>query len=200
MARPTRQEIANSLYGTLMLARQDKGGVEWLDGSVSGFWKSFFAAVLLAPFYALMLWMARYSAMPEADMTAVILIEAVSYVGAWLFWPVIASEICRYLDPSMDCRKYIVGCNWSEIWIMLVRLPLVTIGISGLLGEGSYAMFSLIMMIAVLYYRYVIARDTLPAATPVAVGLAIADMMVGLLWRTGTDLAILPWLNTSAGT
>jgi hypothetical protein len=183
-----------------MLVKQDRGGVSWLDGSADGFWKSFFAAVLLAPFYALMLWLARYSTVPEADLTAVVLIESVSYVGAWLVWPVIASEICRYLDPSMDSRTYIVGCNWSEVWIMLIRLPVVTLGVSALLADGSYAMVSLILMVAILYYRYVIARETLPATTSIAVGLAITDLVVGLLWRTGTDLAVQPWLNVAAGT
>lgn len=195
MQIPSRPEIANALNGTWMLVKRDRGGVSWLDGSVDGFWKSFFAAFLLAPFYMLMLWMARYSTMPEADMTAVILIEGVAYAGAWLFWPVIASEICRYLDPKLDARTYIVACNWSEVWIMALRLPLLTLAVSGLFSDGTYAFFSLIAMIAVIYYRYIIARETLPAPTPLAVGMAITDLMAGMMWRMGTDMAVLNYLT-----
>ncbi len=195
MAIPTRQEIANNLNGAWLLVKHDRGGVNWLDGSVDGFWKSFYAAVLLAPFYMLMLWLARYSMATEADLTAVFLIEAVAYVGAWMFWPMVASEICRFLDPTMDARTYIVGCNWSEVWIMALRLPLLTLAVSGIFSDGAYVILSLIAMIAVIYYRYIIARETLPAATPVAAGLAITDMVAGILWRMGTDMAVLPWLN-----
>lgn len=198
MQIPSRPEIANALNGTWMLVKRDRGGVSWLDGSVDGFWKSFFAAALLAPFYGLMLWMARYSTMEDADFTAVFLVEAAAYAGAWLFWPIVASELCRFLDPKMDVRTYIVACNWSEIWIMALRLPLLTLAVSGLFSDGVYALFSLMAMIAVLYYRYVIARETLPAATPVAIGLAITDMMAGILWRMGTDMAVLSWLSAPA--
>lgn len=199
MQVPTRQEIANNLNGVWLLVKRDRGGVSWLDGSVDGFWKSFFAAVMLAPFYALMLWMARYSTMAEADLTAVILIEGVAYIGAWMFWPLVASEICRFLDPGMDARTYIVACNWSEVWIMALRLPLLTLAVSGIFSDGAYAFLSLIAMGAVIYYRYIIARETLPAATPLAIGLAITDMMAGILWRMGTDMAVLPWLHAAAG-
>lgn len=195
MQIPSRTEIANALFGTWMLVKMDRGGANWLDGSADGFWKSFFAAVLIAPFFALMLWLARYAEATEANMTAVWAIEAVSYVGAWMFWPVIAGALCQYLDPSMDARRYIVACNWSEIWILMLRMPLLLIAVSGLADQSLYALLSLAALIAVLFYRFQIARHTLPAPTGAAIGLAIADMMAGLLWRTGTDMAVLPYLG-----
>ncbi|WP_417518191.1 hypothetical protein [Minwuia sp.] len=197
MALPTRTEIANGLNGTLLLARRDPAGVGWLDGSVDGFWKSFFAAVLLAPFYALMLWIARYADMPDADLGSVFLIELASYAGAWFFWPMIASELCRFLDQGFDARRYIVACNWSEVWIMLIRLPIVTLGVVGLLGGGIYSTLTLIALIVVLAYRYVIAKETLPANAAVAWGFAFADFLAGMLWRAGTEMAVAPYLVAS---
>jgi hypothetical protein len=193
--RPSLTEIANGLAGTFLLARMDRGGLHFLDGSPDGFWKSFFAAVLLAPFFALMLWAGRYADMAEADLFAVFLIEGVAYVGAWFFWPVIVSELCRAMALPFDVRKYIVACNWSEVWIMLLRLPVVTLGVWGVLGDGLYATISLIVLLLVLGYRFVLARDVLPAQTPVAVGFAILDFMAGMLWRAGTEMAVAPYLG-----
>ena len=198
MPIPTRQEIANHLYGVWLLARRDRGGVGWLDGSVDGFWKSFFAAVLIAPFFGLALWLAIYSTADEADLTAIFFIEAVSYVGAWFFWPLIASELCRLIDPDLDARTYIVACNWSEIWIMMLRLPLLALGVSGLLDTAVTQFLGLLFLIVVLFYRFTIARHTLDAPMPVAAGLTFVDMMSGRLWRSGTDLAVLPWLTAAA--
>lgn len=181
-----------------MLAKQDEGALHRLDGSVDGFWKSFYAAVLLAPAYALMLWMGRYGQMEGIDVGAVFFVEATAYIGAWLFWPVLASEVCRVLDPKLDARTYIVACNWSELWIMLVRFPLLALLVSGVFSDGLYAMVSLITLLAVLYYRYLIARQTLPAETPFATGIAITDLIAGLLWRFGTDMAVAPWIAAGA--
>ncbi|WP_416899309.1 MAG: hypothetical protein ACMVY4_06210 [Minwuia sp.] len=187
--------MAAGLGGALMLAKRDPGGAGLLDGSPEGFWFSFRAAILLAPFYGILIWVARYSSVPEADLTAVFWIEAVSYVGAWMFWPVLAFELGRVMNQGHDIRLYIVACNWSEVWIMLLRLPVVALGAAGMLGGGILGLFSFAVLVFVLYYRYFIARTTLPAQPPVAVGFAIADMLAGLLWRAGTDMAIAPYLT-----
>ena len=50
---PDRQEVASSLYGAWRLACLDESGMGYFNISVEGFWRSFFAAVLLAPVYML---------------------------------------------------------------------------------------------------------------------------------------------------
>ena len=46
---PSPLEIAYGIYGAWRLARLDVTGMEVFDRTVAGFWKSFFAAVLVAP-------------------------------------------------------------------------------------------------------------------------------------------------------
>ena len=52
---PTAGETLRALYGAYRLARLDAGGMAYFDSSIGGFWRSFFAAVLVVPFYALLL-------------------------------------------------------------------------------------------------------------------------------------------------
>ena len=50
---PSTTEIAYAFYGAWRLAHLDASGLKYFDTSLDGFWKSFFAAVLVAPAYAL---------------------------------------------------------------------------------------------------------------------------------------------------
>ena len=52
---PSVTEIAYALYGAWRLARLDSGGMGYFDRSIAGFWKSFFAALLVAPGHILLL-------------------------------------------------------------------------------------------------------------------------------------------------
>ena len=54
------ENMATSLYGAYRLARADKSGLNYFDASIDGFWRSFFAAVVIAPLFALFL-IVRYS-------------------------------------------------------------------------------------------------------------------------------------------
>ncbi len=192
---PTRREIAHGLIGTWMLVKRDRGGLHWLDNSVSGLRKSFYAAALIAPFYAILLWLTGYAAAdPGANFSAVITIESVAYVGAWLIWPVIMFEISRFLDHDLDINRYIVALNWSEIWIMLLRFILVTLMAAGLLSAGAMVMLELVALMVVLSYRFVIASLTLPANGPLAAALTLGDFVTGFAWRAATSTAVAPYL------
>jgi len=54
---PSAREMMYALYGAYRLARFDAGGMRYFDASIDGFWRSFFAAVLIAPFYLIYQWL-----------------------------------------------------------------------------------------------------------------------------------------------
>ena len=45
---PLRTEIFHSLYGAFRLLLLDQGGMRWFNVSITGFYRSFLAAVLVA--------------------------------------------------------------------------------------------------------------------------------------------------------
>ena len=45
----TKQEVFKGLYGAWRLLLGDRGAVALFDDSIMGFWKSFFAAILILP-------------------------------------------------------------------------------------------------------------------------------------------------------
>ena len=198
MPLPSKQEVANGLMGALMLAKFDRGGANWFDDTVDGFWKSFFAAVLLAPFSALLLWIVHYAHLPPGvDLGPVLAIEFVGYVGAWLVWPVAAWEITGWAGAQARCRKYIIACNWSEVWLMVLQLPVAVIVASGVAGEGLMGLIYMVMLMMIIGYRFIIARDVLEVPGSVAAGIAFADMMVVIAWQWLVDGRIMPYLDAA---
>ena len=199
MLIPTRTEITHGLTGAWLLLKHDPGGVVWLDNSVPGLRKSFYAAVLIAPAYMLLIWIMGYAAFPDANLTAIYAIESAAYVVAWLLWPVIAWQACQLLDPGLDVRRYVVALNWSEVWIMLVRLPVAGLYVAGLLDIAVVGLLDVLILLAVLVYRFVIAQLTLPAPSAMAAGLAFGDLVVGFTWRAATSFAAAPYLVATSG-
>ena len=55
-------EINSSIYGAWRLARRDPGGMNYMNLSVDGFWRSFIAIGLSAPAYILILLVQRAAA------------------------------------------------------------------------------------------------------------------------------------------
>ena len=49
------QYVTNALYGAYRLARADTNGLSYFDNSNAGFWRSFYAAVLIAPLFLILL-------------------------------------------------------------------------------------------------------------------------------------------------
>ena len=51
---PSTREILSAIYGAWALFKLDPRGLELFEDSVPAFWRSFFAAVIVAPGFALL--------------------------------------------------------------------------------------------------------------------------------------------------
>ena len=51
---PSLAEVARAIYGAWRLMLFDADGMTFFDLSTGGFWRSFFAAVVVAPLYAVL--------------------------------------------------------------------------------------------------------------------------------------------------
>src|SRR5690606_8518675 len=80
-------EIAVSMRGAVRLALRDPAGLAFFDTSIAGFWRSFMAAVLALPAYALLLAARDESAGPPLDDPGVLLVEGIAYVIGWFAFP-----------------------------------------------------------------------------------------------------------------
>ena len=51
----TAPEVARAMYGAWRLARLDRSGIEQFGDDAEAFWRSFYAMLIAAPFYVVLI-------------------------------------------------------------------------------------------------------------------------------------------------
>ncbi|MCW8971022.1 MAG: hypothetical protein OQK23_07180, partial [Rhodospirillales bacterium] len=132
----TPAEIARAVYGAYRLARSDPAGMDYFDKTPDGFWRSFTAAFLLAPFYALLI------AIDYSDLDAAVdpwrygLVQTIGYATAWVAFPFAMLALSRIIDREKQFVGYICAYNWSAIIQNTVILPVAFLHAGGLATPG----------------------------------------------------------------
>lgn len=184
---PSLREIVTSLFGSWRLAHFDRTGMAYFDKTVEGFWRSFFAAILVAPLFAVMLGL-RYSAEGAlADPVHYGILEAMSYLVGWFAYPVVILA----LSESLDCRDRFIGYMVAYNWAMVLQnAVLVPLGILNALRVFSPDIATLVWLVAVgliAAYLWFIARAGLGVAPLTAFGIVAIDILLSLVISAVTD-------------
>ncbi len=176
---PSQREIAAALHGAYRLARADPGGMAWFDVSDDGFLRSFFALVLVAPFYALLVAVGGEAG--AAGPVAVIAIKGLAYVIGWLAFPVAAIYLTRLLGLEHNYVPLVVAYNWCAVLQVAAYVPVILIQASGLLPPGMAGTLVFLIMMAVLLYQWFVVRTALETTTSAAIALVVIDVLFGIL-------------------
>jgi hypothetical protein len=175
------REATGSLYGAYRLARFDTGGMAFFDTSVGGFWRSFYAAALVAPFYAILLAL-RYSLeIDPPHPMRFFLLHVDAYVISWLAFPVIMAGLSRIILRQAHFTRYIVAYNWAAVLQNAIYLPLAMLQASETLPRDAGNLLGLIVLVAVLVYIWFITRTALAIAAPTAAGIVAVDFFLTLI-------------------
>jgi hypothetical protein len=172
---PDQEEILRSIYAVWRLARLDPSGMSHLNLSVDGFWHSFFAAVLVAPGYALLV-VQELMARPEAVSPAwAFMIETVAYVIGWAAFPLVAIVVTHLLGLSRNYAAMIIAANWAAV--LQIGLFLVAIALGFMLPPLAGLIVTL-ATIAILSYQWFLFRTALDTTGGIAVALVLVDLLV----------------------
>ena len=180
---PGWPEISSSLYGAWRLARGDRGGMNFLNLSVEGFWRSFFAAVLALPPYIIILLVQRASM--EEDMTWAA--DMVSYVLGWMLWPLASLLLSRFMGLTQNYIPYLIAYNWANVLHITFLTIVAIITHGGVLPDGIAATLSLMATLSVLVYLWWVTRVALGASASVAIGFVVLDVLLGFMLSHGTN-------------
>ena len=189
------REIATGLYGAYRLAHLDSGGMAWFESTLPGFWKSFFAAFLAAPLYALLTAFnlpddTGRELLETAGGARVFFIEALAYVIGWVLFPLVMIRITDLLQRQQEYFIFIVAYNWAGVLQIAVFLSVAALTISGLLPPAGGNFLSMIVFFAILYYQWFITRTALRIEVGAAVAIVCLDMALSIL-VTGISSVIL---------
>ncbi len=184
---PGLNQIATSIYGAWRLARLDRGGMSYFDTSLPGVWQSFFAAVLIAPFYALLLAIRFPLAGGGVDPLQFALAEAVAYVLSWVAYPVVMASLTRTMGCWDRFPAYLVAYNWSLVLQNAVFLPIGVLGATGAIPADAATFLRLLALVAVLVYIWFIARTALDLPPFTCAGIVLLDIALSFLISATAD-------------
>lgn len=174
------REAATSLYGAYRLARFDARGMTYFETSLGGFWRSFYAAVIVAPMFAVLLVM-RYAAGGVAvGGVRFAVVEAIAYVIAWVAFPLVMVSLARLLKREERYLGYIVAYNWASVLQNGLYLPLVMLGMAGVMPAQTAGPLSLIALSLILVYGCFIAKVALGVSAWTAVALVALDLVLSV--------------------
>ena len=181
---PSLVEIRAALETAFRLVRGDAAAIDSFDLTFEGFIKSFFAAVLAAPFYIVLLSDSHDPASLTVSLPVLVAAEGLGYVVGWLAFPVIAALLTRFLGLSSRYVQLIVAANW--VAALLIALFAAVLLVGWVLPAPAASALVLSVTIGALAVQWFVIRIGLDCGNGVAAAFLVIDVLVSTI----IDLAL----------
>ena len=178
---PSTRDIVYGVYGAWRLLRLDRGALSYFDTSDEGFWKSFFAAALVLPGYAILVLLDPAVERATGGVLRISLIQVLTYSLSWTVYPVIVQPIVQAIDRDANYVRFIVAFNWAKVIQMAIYLPVVGIVTTGVLSDGMASVLNGGVYMTLLAYQWFVTRVALDVKPWSATGLVALDFMTGVI-------------------
>ncbi len=182
----TPDEIRNNLTGAFQVMKGDPDGMNDLDTSVEGFWRSFGALILIVPVIVLSLLADKQlevdvkelagSFLPVPVLVFLILID-------WILFPALMALASRPLGLANQYVPFIVARNWASVLASALSIPPLLLYLAGVLPVMLLILFSYAVLMLIGFFSYRIARTALMVSPGLAVGVAAAEIGLSILLR-----------------
>jgi hypothetical protein len=179
-----RDEIVQSLTGAWRLFLDRPDAMRYFDVSVDGFWRSFAAVVLIAPAYIL------FAALERTEILAEPIIDPAFSDGAffankvltlaldWVALPLLLALVAGPLGVGRAYASFVVARNWCAVLATAPFGLVALLSLLGFLGAGPANFISLLILVVIIRYNFIIARRALGADIGLAVGVVVADLAI----------------------
>jgi hypothetical protein len=179
--------VRDSLAGAWMVMLGRREGLDRLDLTIDGFWRSFGAIAFVVPF-ALLASLSQRRLAAEAGETAAAAgggfgFEALALAVDWLTFPIVFAALARPLGLGPRYVPFIVARNWSAAVVTGLVSVIHAGHLVGLLPAGIVP-FLLIAAVAVaLRFAYMVAATALAVTARLAIPIVVLDFLLSLtIW------------------
>jgi hypothetical protein len=192
----TAGEVARAIQGSWRLARFDSSGLDFFGKTIEDFWRSFWAAAIVAPAHLIMLAVDQHVYGVAGGAFRYYAFHVVAYVIAWTAYPFAMFYLTRLMDRSEHFIEYIVAYNWSHLLQMAIIFPFAMLNVpdaapAGGATEGvpvsAWLAVLAIAEIYVLFYVGYIAKSALRITGMMAAGIVALDYALSLVIVGITD-------------
>lgn len=182
------REIRAALDGSWILLRNDPRGMTYFDQSIQGFWRSFAVIVLLVPVFVISTLAEKKLLLAERPVSADAFPVDAFWTGQllslgidWVMLPIVLAALAGPIGISRQYVPYIVVRNWTSILAALPYLVIALLYLTGLIPAGIMVLLSLTCLVAVLWFRFLVARIALQASVSLAIGVVILDVLLSIV-------------------
>lgn len=182
---PLRTEIFHAFYGVWRLLILDRRGMDWFNLSVTGFWRSFLAGVIVAPAY-----FATITVGDQGDVApdGLMVMRALQYLAGWIAFPLVMIAVASLMGWTDRYVSYVVAYNWSSVIMIAVMLPMSVIADAVRPEPPSLTLadtFYYIAFMFSLFYSWFVAHTALRIESFTAVAIVLLDLIIGFIIGAG---------------
>ena len=175
------KETAGALYGLWRLVRGDDSCFDYFSDTEAGFWRSFAAAAVLAPFQALYQVTVYLDTETPPPLFRLIAIESLEYIILWLLYPVVMLYAVQLLERKEHYFRYMTTYNWFQMGVGLIVLPMAILSGFNLIPAGLSGFVDSITFVMYIVYAIFIARGALHLSVGAGSGLVLLDIVLTLI-------------------
>jgi hypothetical protein len=176
-------EINISLYGVWRLFRRDPNGILLINPTIGAFWRSFWAAILVAPAFILL--DAMVSSGEDMLTLRYSLIHVIAYVIDWTAFPVAMLSVTQGMGKGLLYPRYMTAYNWSAVVQMSILLPIALLALS--VPNHGTLLLAQAATIILLIYRAFIAHVALQVGMGTSAAIVLLDVLLASAGKLATD-------------
>tara|TARA_R110002072_G_scaffold1083_38_gene8895 strand:+ start:835 stop:1413 length:579 start_codon:yes stop_codon:yes gene_type:complete len=174
------RDIAIAIYGAWRFATLDRAATQFFDNTPDALWKSFNAAWLALPAYALLVLLSFAHNPVEAGPFRILSVETISYVIGWVLFPLVMVAFTDTARCAGNYFRFIAAWNWSIVLQAYFFLGVSAFSASGTVPDNLGGLISLTATFAIFFYQGFIARMTLGVTIPVAFMVVVIDLAIAI--------------------
>jgi hypothetical protein len=179
--------LRDNLAGAWQVMLGRSQGLNRLDTSLDGFWRSFAAIVFLIPFTSMSLLSQdlynRNSGIPARLTGGSFGIYGIALVVDWVAFPLIFAVLARVFGFGARYVPFIVSRNWASVILTALAAIVDLLHLGGVLPSPALPVAGLIVTAIAIYVSYKVTRTALAVSVVTAVPIVVLDILVSLtIW------------------
>jgi hypothetical protein len=182
----TIKEVRSALTGVVDLAKGDIIGLAYFENSPRALWRSFWAAVIVAPAWVLLLAL-QDQPMPAGPLK-MIAVQVIEYVLLWTTFPLVLHEILSRTGQLDRFCLYIAIRNWASVIETPAMLFATAFAIA--VPYDLAQLVPLFVMVSIFAYEWFLARVGLGVGLGAAAGVAALDFLLSVTIQLTGDLML----------
>lgn len=185
-------DLGENIAGAWMVMRGRPEGLNRLDLSLEGFWRSFAVIVLVAPFA--LLGLISQSRLVEEPGSAMLPgdgfgLEVLALLADWFTFPILFAAMAKPLGLGARYVPFIVARNWASLVVAALISVIHAAHVLGLLPAPMASLLLLAAIPVALHFSYMVARTSLGIPVAVALPIVILDFLISFtIWSAFDQL------------